>query len=101
METLFQEMVKSYGLVVSLFVAAPFIGLTMLWRSYNTLRKEYMRVLHDTSDKLVAETQARVQDSQKVTEALMDLASEQSSLNKETNMLLTHISSVLERLKGD
>jgi hypothetical protein len=87
MEEILQLILKTYG-VVGLLIAAPFIAVVFLWKENKVLRKDLESV-----------QQKRVEDNKEVTKSVLEVAKEQSSLNKETNLLLERMSDTLDRLE--
>lgn len=117
MEELFQLLVKSYG-IVGLLIAAPFGAAVYLWKDNKELNKDlvslgkehaktlqelhaaHAKVLTEANDKVVVAQQQRVQDAQGVMSKMIEIVSEQSSLNKETNIALDRISETVSVMKG-
>lgn len=90
MDRIVEVIIQSYGLL-GILILAPLFVCVWLGRTY--VRREKMYAIE-----LKTVHEARVADAQKVVDKLMELAAEQSSLNKETNLLLTNINAVLERI---
>lgn len=61
---------------------------------------EFSKKLSEANDKVVAAQVQRVQDAQALTGKLMEIVSEQSSLNKETNNALERLHDVVRAAKG-
>ena len=115
MEDLIQLVFKTYGLV-GILLFAPLIGVVYLWRDNKALNrmllnnsksqaselaamsKNHYADITMAHDKTSAAQLLRVQDAQNIMTKLMELVSEQSSLNKETNIALDNIGDVLSKL---
>jgi hypothetical protein len=90
MEELIQVIVKSYGIVGILFMA-PMVAVVYLWRHNNKLQGE---VVLATQAATRAQEQ-RVTDAQSTSHKLLEVLSEQSALNKETNIALDQVRELL------
>jgi hypothetical protein len=90
MEELIKAFEQTYGLI-GLLMAAPALALFYVWKDNRRLEKE----LQKAGERTVEAYKLRVEDAQKVTDKLTVLMSEQSSLNKETNLVLERISELM------
>jgi hypothetical protein len=63
------------------------------------VHQSQIKLLSDSSDKVVASQALRVADGQAITSKLMEVVSEQSSLNKETNMALGRVGDLMVSLR--
>lgn len=97
MNELVDAIFKSYGLV-GLILFLPLIALVVMWRAQLKQLSDHRKEL-ETKDSIILDVQKqRVADAQAVTEKMVELVSEQSTLNKETNMVLTQMNNTLQRL---
>jgi hypothetical protein len=83
MEDLAQLILRTYGLV-GLIILSPFIALVVLWRANVALQKS-----------ITALQEARIEDTKGISDRLITIVAEQSSLNKETNMALERVGDML------
>jgi single-stranded DNA-specific DHH superfamily exonuclease len=90
MEDLAQLVIKTYG-IAGLIMISPFIAVVFLWRHCVSQAKEQAAEISRINEQRVAELKA-------TTEKLVALISEQSALNKETNMALERVGDVLLHL---
>lgn len=97
MDKIVELVMKSYGLVGFMLIA-PLIGLAVLWRAYVKREDEHIKELSAAHGVVAATQEKRVIDAHSMAEKMMDLASEQSALNKETNLLLGNVNLALDRL---
>jgi hypothetical protein len=96
-EPFLKFVMETWGIAGVAFFA-PIIGLVWFVRAYFKREKVHAKELEFAQGKVSSVQDARVKDTQKVIDKLMELAGEQASLNKETNLLLANMNSVLERL---
>lgn len=114
MQELFDLISKTYG-IAGLIILSPFVGIFFLWRANQSLHlqlaalsvahaktletstKEFLDKILLANDKIVAAQVQRVQDAQGISTMLVTIVSEQSSLNKETNMALDKITEFLPK----
>lgn len=117
MEELFQLILKSYG-IAGILILAPLAAAVYFWKDNRSLNKDlvacakehakemkeaqasFMKLLTEANDKVVAAQTQRVQDAQNISTKLMEIVSEQSSLNKETSIALDRLSETVSVLKG-
>jgi len=103
---------KSYGLI-GLLIAAPFVASVYLWKDNIKLRSDTalqlaelnkLRIadtekfaisLSAVNDKIVKAQEQRVIDAQSITTKLVDIISEQSAMNRETNLALERVGDFL------
>lgn len=97
MDKIVELIVKSYGLI-GFILLAPMIGVGALWRAYVKLGEEHTKELASAHAAVAVAQDKRVTDAQNMAEKMMDLATEQSALNKETNLLLGNVNIALDRL---
>jgi NACalpha-BTF3-like transcription factor len=106
MNELLELITKTYGLV-GLLLAAPFVACYFVWmenkrltasweKSFETARTN----LQELNDKIVSAQQQRVADAQAITSKLIEIVSEQASVNKETNIALSNLDEKLSILKS-
>lgn len=86
MEELITLILKSYG-IIGLIMCSPFVAVVFLWKNVIALHKELYKV-HEM----------RINDAKAVSEKLMMIVQEQSSLNKETNLILERVGESLSYL---
>lgn len=94
MEELVQLIVKTYG-VAGLIMLSPFAAVIFLWRHYIKVVEKHHKAIEDLQNKLHDLNQKRVDDAKAITERVITLVGEQSSLNKETNMALERVGDAL------
>lgn len=85
MTELFELIAKTYGLI-GLLLFSPFVAVVYLFRDNRSLRKDLMSI-----------QEMRIKDAQAVSEKLMEMASENSSISKETNIVLGRITETMSR----
>jgi single-stranded DNA-specific DHH superfamily exonuclease len=90
MEDLAQLIIKTYG-IAGLIMLSPFVAVVFLWRHCVSQAKEQAAEISRINEQRVAEVKA-------TTEKLIALISEQSALNKETNMALDRVGDALSYL---
>jgi hypothetical protein len=104
MEEIIQLITKTYGLV-GFLILAPFAGMMVVWNE----NKRLTLALHDSerrgsdkqsemNDKIVKAQEQRVADAQQISSKLVEIVSEQSALNRETNIALDRIGDMLSSL---
>lgn len=116
MDELIQLITKTYGLV-GLLILAPMGGLVIVYRDYRRAQAERDRAerewaerlrkceqecgerLSVVNDKVIGAQLQRVADAQAVTSKLVELVSDQSALNRETNLALESIGNTLTVLR--
>lgn len=81
---------KTYGLV-GLIILAPGVACVFLWRENKNIHGAHVRQLQAANDKVAAALQQRVVDAQAITNKLVEIVSEQASVNKETNLALAQL----------
>lgn len=114
MDDLIQLIQKTYG-IAGLILLSPFVGLYFVYRDNRSLRvenaelhkshaaslqgnaKDALDRVSQVHDKVTAAQVQRVQDAQGITTMLITIVSEQSGLNKETNIILERISDYLPK----
>lgn len=87
MEEILQLLFKTYGLL-GLLLMAPFIAVHFLWKDNKSLRKELSEL-----------NKQRIDDAHQVSTSLIKTVTEQSVLNKETNLILERMGETLDRLE--
>jgi uncharacterized protein involved in tolerance to divalent cations len=103
-DELVQAFVKSYG-IVGLIIIAPVVGMVYLWREnikLNTemrvMAAEYAKRIDEMGQRVVAAQEKRVDDSHNITTQLVDMISEHSGAQKETNLALDRIGDMVSDL---
>lgn len=99
MEELVQLITKTYGLV-GLLILAPMAALTILYKDHRKMLKDREKQDKEWEERIGKVQEQRVQDAQAITAKLVEIVSEQSGLNRETNMALERISEMLDKV-GD
>jgi hypothetical protein len=89
---------QSYG-IIGVILFLPTGGMVAIWRAYMKREKDSAKELAEANLRIEQATKARVEDAKAVSDKLMELVSEQSGLNKETNLALGHINNLLERMR--
>jgi hypothetical protein len=104
-EELFTLVAKTYGLV-GLLILFPFVACYFIWRENKRLTgviernaQETAKRVQECNDKIIEAQKQRVADAQAITSKLVEMVSEQSALNKETNLALDRISEILSGLR--
>lgn len=95
MEEVLTLIYKTYGLV-GLAIIAPFVACVYLWRENKAIHKETAKQLQATNDRIASALQQRVVDAQSITNKLIEIISEQSAVNKETNLALDRLETKLK-----
>jgi len=106
MEEIIQLVVKSYG-VIGLVMLSPFVGVWFLWKQNQKLHDQIAALTQASSERLVAAgekvvaaQQQRVVDAQAIMERLVTMVTEQSGLNKETNLALERVSDLMSMMSS-
>lgn len=101
MEEIIQIILKSYGLV-GIVLLAPYAGIFFLWKELKkTLQekakdsKAHAEAISSYGERIVEAHKLRVQDAQSISDRLIALSSEHSSLSKETNMALDRLGDLM------
>lgn len=97
MEELINLVVKTYGLV-GFVLLAPYVALVYMWRQNVKLNADlvaYGEKLAMAKEGVTAAQAQRVVDAQQTATKMMELVSEQSGLNKETNITLDQLRELL------
>jgi hypothetical protein len=89
-EEIIQLVTKTYGLV-GLLLVAPIVAVVYQWKQNNKLHAEVIKATQESTE---AQKQ-RVADAQAISNKLLDVVSEQSALNKETNIALDQVRELL------
>lgn len=104
MDELISLITKTWG-IAGILLAAPFLAVWVLWRNNAKLNTQLVRAVEESKKELnaanekVAKVQEqRVTDAQAVTSKMMQVVSEQSALNKETNIVLDRVGDSLSVL---
>ena len=102
MDELVQLLVKTYGLL-GILLLAPFIATVYVWNENKRLHGHHEatettnnNTVTLMNDKIVKAQEQRVADAQAITNKLVEIVSEQSALNKETNLVLERIKDKLD-----
>ncbi len=94
---------KTYGLA-GILTLIPALAATVLYRDGRRKEKEHekeIRLLNQASEEKLERLQnQRVSDAQAISTKLVGIVSDQSSLNKETNLALGRISETMTHLNG-
>jgi hypothetical protein len=105
MQEILELIAKTYGLV-GVFLVLPLVSSVVLWRDNKSLRDENKRLHEDSArhiqecnNAVVDSQKQRVADAQAISAKLIEMVSEQASLNKETILSLDRISDSLTGLK--
>ena len=106
MEELIQLVIKSYG-VIGLVMLSPFVAVWFLWKQNQKLHEQIATLTASSAEKLVAagekvvEAQRqRTTDAQAIMERLITMVTEQSGLNKETNLALERVSDLMSMMSS-
>lgn len=97
MDEIIALIVKTHGLVGVVFIA-PYAAAVYLWANTLRLNKDLVltaKELAGSKNEVIEAQKQRVQDAQMISEKLMVLVSEQSGLNKETNIALDQVREML------
>lgn len=104
MEELAQAFIKTYGLV-GLIIIAPVVGMVYLWRENVRLNDKLAKQADDFAKRIdemgmrvVAAQEKRVDDSHNITTQLVEMISEHSGAQKETNLALDRIGDMVSDL---
>jgi C4-dicarboxylate-specific signal transduction histidine kinase len=98
-EELVQAIVKSYG-IIGLFMLAPIIASVYLWLDNKRLNDKMQTISQQASERIEAAVSKRVEDAQSITNKLVEMIHEQSSLNKETNLALDRIGDMVSMMNA-
>ena len=110
MDELIQLILKTYG-IVGLLILAPFVGLVVVWRENRTtmrthtaelaaVHKQHALEMAASQDKVSTAQVQRVDDAQRISSKLMELASSTSALSAETNMALERLHETVTVLRN-
>jgi C4-dicarboxylate-specific signal transduction histidine kinase len=99
MEDLVQAILKSYGLI-GLFMIAPVVAAVFLWLDNKRLNNKMQTIAEKSSERIETAVEKRVEDAQAITNKLVEMIHEQSSLNKETNLALDRIGDMVSMLNA-
>ncbi len=106
MDELITLITKTWG-IAGILLAAPFLAVWVLWRANAKLNAQLVKSvetckteLGDSHDKMSKIQDQRVLDAQSVTSKMMEVVSEQSALNKETNIVLDRVGDSLSVLSA-
>jgi hypothetical protein len=94
MQELIELIQKTYGLV-GLLIFLPAVFAVWVFKAYQKQVKDRQTDNKEWEDKLEKVQEQRVQDAQAITTKLVEIVSEQSGLNRETNMALERITEVM------
>lgn len=106
MEELVQLIVKTYG-IVGIILLTPTVGCVFLWRHYihkerlhSESEKQWSEKIEQLgkghSEKIESLQQKRIDDVKALSDAVQKIATEQSGMNRETNMLMERINETLQ-----
>lgn len=98
MEEILLLVYKTYGLI-GLIILSPFVACIYLWRENKNLHASAARQVQQANDRVAAAIQQRVVDAQSITNKLVEIVSEQSAVNRETNLALDRLEDKLAVLK--
>jgi hypothetical protein len=105
-EEIISLITKTWG-IAGILLAAPFFAVWVLWRQNVSLSRELRKVVEGSKQELTAANdkaskiqEQRVTDAQAVTTKMMQVVSEQSALNKETNLVLDRVGDSLSVLSA-
>lgn len=106
MDELISLITKTWG-IAGILLAAPFFAVWILWRQNVKLNVERIKTMEVSKQELTAANdktskiqEQRVTDAQAVTTKMMQVVSEQSALNKETNLVLDRVGDSLSVLSA-
>lgn len=95
---------KSYG-VIGLFMIAPILSTIWLWRDnvrlnneMRTMTKEFAATVDEIGKRVVIAQEKRVDDSQSISNKLVDMVSEHAAASKETTLALDRIGDMISML---
>lgn len=101
MDEIIQLIIKTYG-IVGIILLIPLFGIGWVYKDNRKMSKEHdkdIKILTQTwEDRLERLHNQRVMDAQAITAKLVEIVSEQSGLNKETNLALSRISETMTHL---
>lgn len=98
MDELITLVYKSYG-IVGLLLVAPVVACIYLWKENKALHKDTVRQVQVANDRVAAVIQQRVVDAQSITNKLVEIVSEQSAANRQTNLALDRLETKLAVLR--
>jgi hypothetical protein len=104
MGEVFDLFIKSYG-IVGLVIISPVIAVVYLWRENQELHKQlreqaeaHAQRVDELGQRVVAAQEKRVDDSHKITTQLVEMISEHTGAQKETNLALDRIGDMVSML---
>ena len=101
MEELIALVLKSYGLV-GFLILLPALGCFVLWTQNKELHKEVVSQTNlavEAHKSRVADQAARVADTERMMQKIVEIVKEQSSLNANTNELLSRLGETVEKME--
>jgi hypothetical protein len=109
MEELVKFITETYGLGGVLLIA-PYVALGILYKDYRKNIRDHEKTKDelgaklsacekDCSEKMGKIYEQRVADAQAISEKLVEMAAEQSALNRETNIALLRIGDTLNSVQ--
>lgn len=97
MEEVLLLILKTYG-IVGVIILLPYAGMVYLWRYIQRQHKNaleqaerYSKFADEAGNRVSVVQEKRISDAQGLSNKLMDLMTERSSLDKETNLALDRI----------
>jgi hypothetical protein len=106
MEELIQLVIKSYG-VIGLVMLSPFVGVWFLWKQNQKLHDTIAALTSSSAerivvagDRIVEAQKQRVTDAQAIMDRLVTMVTEQSGLNKETNLALERLADLMSMMSA-
>jgi hypothetical protein len=103
-DDLIQAVVKSYG-IIGLFMIAPVLSTIWLWRDNVRLNndarqmaKDFAATVDEVGKRVVLAQEKRVDDSQSISNKLVDMVSEHAAASKETTLALDRIGDMISML---
>ena len=107
MEEIIQLILKTYG-VLGIFLLLPLGASYLLWKENKALTKQLQtnhedaaKKIQECNDRIIEAHKARVVDGQAINNKLVDMVSEQSSLNKETILALDKLGGMVEKIQTE
>ena len=94
MEEIFLLISKTYG-IAGLILLSPFVGLGLMYRQNIRLQGDVVKATKEN----VESQKQRVKDAQDISNKLLEVVKEQSSLNTETNIALERIGDALNEIQ--
>jgi septal ring factor EnvC (AmiA/AmiB activator) len=95
MEEIFLLIQKTYG-IAGLILLSPFVGLVVMFRQNVRLQGDVVKATVEN----VESQKQRVKDAQDISNKLLEVVKEQSSLNTETNIALERIGDALNEIQS-